>query len=132
MAELLQLKGLISSLEDQVEGFKRVVTAICEANKGEFVDGILAVEGVGQVKIVANAPGLKLIATGKNLNAIEQAGLVTVLGPKFGKLSVDVVMVRDEIRKGNKKVVSALKKHKVELVQVDRYDVKEVKEVKKN
>ncbi|GAB3735062.1 hypothetical protein [Spirosoma lituiforme] len=125
MASWLQLKGLTTAQEKQMDELKAIVIDICRANPTAFnKDGILAVEGVGLVKIVVNAPGLKLRSTGKNLNAVEQAGLVTILGPSYGKLSVDVTRVRDEVAKGNKTLIKALDKHEITLVQETRYDIK--------
>lgn len=121
---LLQIKGLTATQEKQMDALKEVIAGICDANIADFENGILAIEGVGTIKIVANPPGLKMIATGKVLNEIELTGLIAILGEEYRKPAANVTRIRDEIAKGNKKVIAALKKHKVELIQEERYDVK--------
>ena len=123
MTQWLQLKGLTTTQEEQMDALKELIVSIADRYPEEFVDGVLAVEGVGCLKQVAN-PMKVVFENGKPLNEIELVGLAKELGSMFQKTAINPTLVAAGIKRGDKDVLAAMKKHGVKVIQEKRIDVK--------
>ncbi len=122
--QILQLKALQKSQDDQMAALKKVVDGIIQQYPTLLVDGECVIDGVGRIKQALNKPQLISIQTGKPITDIEAAGLLAAIGDKFAKVQVSVTSVRDAINANNKEVIKRLAKMEVEFVQETRLDVK--------